>query len=278
MAAKAWAYIRVSTGDQENSIAVQTARIMEAAKRLDINLPTKRVIVDEDVSASIPLKNRPGGRGLWDSMDPGDTLIFLRVDRVFRSTRDAANTIHTWGEKGIRVVIVDLGIDLATAAGRMFFHQLAAFAEFEREMISLRTREVLARLKAQGKKYSQGRPFGWLWGESKRLVPYHEERRVGAVIVGLLDTGHSVRQVCWRLMQTGEMKPVDPSKRYRKPRDPGLKNSWLSLSEIHGLSIATRAGFPIEPRSNMTAAYLREKLTSGSSETPSRDPGDSPCE
>jgi DNA invertase Pin-like site-specific DNA recombinase len=46
---------------------------------------------------------------------------------------DASATVQIWQQRGIRAIIMDLGIDLATPAGRMFFHQLASFAEFERE-------------------------------------------------------------------------------------------------------------------------------------------------
>jgi hypothetical protein len=127
-----WGYVRVSTDEQENSVANQKEKIAEFAAREGLEVAD--IFVDEDVTARIPLRNRPKGRIMWDAMNHGDTVIFNKVDRVFRSVRDAAETVHIWQEKGIRCVIMDLGIDLATPAGRMFFHQLASFAEFEREV------------------------------------------------------------------------------------------------------------------------------------------------
>jgi DNA invertase Pin-like site-specific DNA recombinase len=126
-----YGYVRVSTGDQENSVLNQSERIQELAAKE--GLPLEHVYVDEDVTARIPLKDRPQGRLLWDVLDPGDTVAFNRVDRVFRSVSDASQTVQIWQQRGIRAIIMDLGIDLATPAGRMFFHQLASFAEFERE-------------------------------------------------------------------------------------------------------------------------------------------------
>lgn len=266
-----WAYIRVSKDDQENSIDVQTERVTEAAKRLGLEIDPACIMVDEDVSGGKLLRLRKSGRILWDAMDPGDTLIFLRVDRVFRSMRDAAESIHVWAEKGIRVVITDLGIDLATAAGRMMFHQLAAFAEFEREMISQRTREALQKMKAEGKKYGGVRPLGWVWNGQKRLVPFHAERQVGALIVQMRDQGFSLRRTHWELMRAGISRPPVPGKKNRKATS-GSPIVWLSLSAIHALSVATRLGFPTVPRSSMRSSCLPPKQTSDSDETQQPDP------
>lgn len=177
---KVWGYVRVSTDDQDNSIQNQIERIKEQAAKE--GLPLAMIYVDEAVTGKIPLRNRPQGRLLWDAMNPGDVIVFNKVDRVFRSVRDATDTVHTWLDKGISPVILDLGIDLRTPAGRLFFHQLASFAEFEREMIGQRVREVQSYLRKHGLPRGN-RPYGWQRdrpGKGAQFVPLESERQLAA--------------------------------------------------------------------------------------------------
>jgi DNA invertase Pin-like site-specific DNA recombinase len=260
-----WGYVRVSTDDQENSVENQTEKIKELAAKEGLEIA--QIFTDEDVTARVPLRDRPKGRLLWDSMDPGDTLVFSKVDRVFRSVRDAADTVHCWQERGIRCVIIDLGIDLATPAGRMFFHQLASFAEFEREMIGQRTREIAAYLRKHGRPYGGARPYGWLKqgkGREARYVPCHAERAVAERVASMAAAGHSYRQIGWALMRDRVTKPG------KKPTDRG-KGVWYALSEIHNLAQAARLGFPIVPRSALLAGGTPAKRNECSAGT--RQPG-----
>ena len=246
-----WGYVRVSTDEQENSVANQQEKIAEFAAREGLEVAD--IFVDEDVTARIPLRNRPKGRVLWDAMNTGDTVIFNKVDRVFRSVRDAAETVHIWQEKGIRCVIMDLGIDLATPAGRMFFHQLASFAEFEREMIGQRTREIAAYLRKHGRPFGSARPFGWLrkgTGKDSRYVACEEEREVCFRVLGLLEDGKSYRQIVWALAKDRVTKPG------KKPTDRA-KGVWYCVSEVHGMAQAARLGFPISPRAALQVSAMQ---------------------
>ena len=257
-----WGYVRVSTDDQDNSVQNQKEKIAELAAREKLELA--EVFVDEDVTARIPLRNRPKGRLLWDAMNPGDTLVFNKVDRVFRSVRDAADTVHIWQERGIRCIIMDLGIDLATPAGRMFFHQLASFAEFEREMIGQRTREICAYLKKHGRPVCGARPYGWLRqgkGRSARYVPCESERELARRVARMSDAGQSYRRIGWTLMRERVTKPG------KTHTDRG-KGVWYSLSEIHNLAQAARLGFPIVARSALLADVTPGKQSGCSGGTP----------
>ena len=257
-----WGYVRVSTNDQENSVQNQKEKIAELATREKLELA--EVFVDEDVTARIPLRNRPKGRLLWDAMNPGDTLVFNKVDRVFRSVRDAADTVHTWQERGIRCIIMDLGIDLATPAGRMFFHQLASFAEFEREMTGERTREIAAYLRKHGRPYGGARPYGWVKqgkGRDARYVPCQSEMDLARRVMRMADEGQSYRQIGWALMRERVTKPG------KKHSDRG-KGVWYALSEIHSLAQAARLGFPIVARSALLADVTPGTLSVYSAETP----------
>ena len=88
----------------------------------------------------------------------GDVLMFTRLDRLARSTRDLLNTLAAITERkaGFRS-LGDVWADTTTAHGRLMLTVLGGLAEFERELIRARTAEGRARAKVNGK--SLGRPF-----------------------------------------------------------------------------------------------------------------------
>lgn len=67
----------------------------------------------------------------------GMPVIFPKLDRGFRNTRDALNVLHTLKEKGVSVHSIDLGGDVTgNGVGAIIFTILSAFATFERERIA----------------------------------------------------------------------------------------------------------------------------------------------
>ena len=243
--ARLWGYVRVSTDDQNNSSQNQQEKIRDfAAKEGKIAC----ICVDEDTTGKTPLRVRPQGKMLWDGLESGDTVVFCKQDRAFRSVRDASDTVHTWLDKGVRAVILDLGIDLATPAGRLFFHQLASFSEFERELISQRTRETFAYLARHQRPYGN-RPFGWRRdrpGKGAAFVPLESERELGRRVVQMREGGMSYREICLQLLRERVAKP---GKRWTD-----AKGAQYGLSDIYYLYRAARAGFPIAPRASVPAA------------------------
>lgn len=87
-----------------------------------------------------------------------DGVCIWRLDRWARSTAELILEIKELHDKEIIFKSLSDNIDFSTPAGKLQFHILAAFAEFERNLISERTREGLARAKAKGRKL--GRPHG----------------------------------------------------------------------------------------------------------------------
>jgi DNA invertase Pin-like site-specific DNA recombinase len=242
---KLWGYVRVSTDDQNNSSQDQQARIAEAARQRG---QIACVCVDEDVTGKMPLRNRPQGRLLWDGLERGDTVLFVKHDRAFRSLRDAADTVHIWLEKGITPVFLNLGLDLGRPEGRLFFHQLASFAEFERELISQRVRDTVAYLKSQNRPHGN-RPFGWKRshaGKGATFVPFDQERELGMAVVNLHASGMSYREIALHLMRERVTKP---GKRWTDP-----KGAFYLTSDVHALALATRQGFPIVARASLRAS------------------------
>ncbi len=88
-----------------------------------------------------------------------DAVIVSKLDRFARSSTELILDIKEIVDKGIAFISVGDNLDFGTASGRLHFKILAAFAEFERDLISQRTREGLARVKAQGL-VKLGRPKG----------------------------------------------------------------------------------------------------------------------
>jgi DNA invertase Pin-like site-specific DNA recombinase len=86
----------------------------------------------------------------------GDGLVVAKLDRLSRSIVNAANIIESAQAQGWSLVILDLGVDLTTAAGRMMAMNLVNFAQYERELISERTKAALAAKKRRGERI--GRP------------------------------------------------------------------------------------------------------------------------
>ena len=79
-------------------------------------------------------------------------LVVAKLDRLSRSIINAANIIESAQAQGWSLVILDLGVDLTTAAGRMVAMNLVNFAQYERELIAERTKAALAAKKARGER------------------------------------------------------------------------------------------------------------------------------
>lgn len=148
---RTFAYCRVSTVEQttDNQVA--------AIRGAGYNIEPHRVI-SETISGSVQAMERPAFRSMVEhKLEPGDTLVVLKLDRLGRDNIDVQQTISNLSDSGVKVVSLDLPAhDLASSEGRLLLQMFAAFAEFERNRIRERTQEGLERAKSQGKKL--GRP------------------------------------------------------------------------------------------------------------------------
>lgn len=82
----------------------------------------------------------------------GDQLVVWRLDRLGRSLRDLIDQVTTLEQAGIELVSLQESIDTATPAGQAMFQICGVFAEFERNLISERTKAGLAAARARGRK------------------------------------------------------------------------------------------------------------------------------
>ena len=80
-----------------------------------------------------------------------DTVCVLKLDRWARSSAELSLEVKELIDKGVNFISVRDNLDFTSATGKLQFHILSAFAEFERDLIRERTLDGLARAKAQGK-------------------------------------------------------------------------------------------------------------------------------
>jgi DNA invertase Pin-like site-specific DNA recombinase len=133
-----YGYARVSTDGQ--SVEAQVAALIAAG--------ASRVFREVAGGAKT---DRTQLRRLLNQIDAGDVLMVTRLDRLARSTRDLLNTLAAIGRKeaGFRS-LADTWADTTTPHGRLMLTVLGGLAEFERELIRVRTGEGRARAKARG--------------------------------------------------------------------------------------------------------------------------------
>lgn len=184
---RAIGYIRVSTDKQEVGPEVQAEALAQWATSQATEIDLRR----EDAASGKSLKGRPIlARALADlKAGRADVLVVSKLDRLSRSVADFARILEDAERQGWSVVCLDLSVDTRTVTGRAMAHVVATFAQMERERIGERTREGLAKIKAETGKH-MGRPVV--------LAP-----TTAARIRSLRDEGLSMQSICARLTADG---------------------------------------------------------------------------
>ena len=139
-------YMRVSKADGSQTNALQKDALLAAA------IDPKHLYEDRD---SGRLDGRPGLDAALKALRKGDTLVVWKLDRLGRNLRHLVNTIHDLTQRGIGFKVLTgqgASIDTTKPAGKLVFGIFAALAEFERELISERTKAGLASARARGRK------------------------------------------------------------------------------------------------------------------------------
>lgn len=144
-------YARVSKSDGSQALDLQLDALLAAG----IN---KESIYKDEISGKSD--KRAGLDACVKALRPGDVLIVWKLDRLGRSLKHLVNTVHDLADRQIGFkVLTGQGaeIDTTTASGKLVFGIFAALAEFERELISERTKAGLAAARARGRE--GGRSF-----------------------------------------------------------------------------------------------------------------------
>ena len=193
-----YGYVRVSTLQQANegeSLDTQLRQIQSYSVLKRYDIPLENYITERGVSGSLEFEKRPEGGKLFEQLTSGDVLIFSKLDRAFRNTRNALNTLHELKQRGVSVHFIDLGGDVTNdGIGSVIFTILSAFATFERERIATRIREVKQVQKSDGKFLGGYTRFGYKV-EDARLIPKPEEQLIIREMKDMKRRGMSLRRI-----------------------------------------------------------------------------------
>lgn len=154
-------YARCSTEKQD--LAAQRAALRE----LDVD--EDRIYLDHGLTGTN--RRRPGLDQALAAVRGGDTLVVPKLDRLARSVPDARAIGDSLAERGIALAVGRTVYDPSDPMGKMFFNILATFAEFEVDLLRMRTREGMAIARQKGR--LKGKPPKLTARQQAHLVEQH---------------------------------------------------------------------------------------------------------
>lgn len=176
-------YARVSTEDQ--NLGLQLDALSHAG--------CEQIFQDEGISGAA--KDRRALNDALAALAPGDVLVTWKLDRLGRSLAHLISITTRLEAEGIGFRSLSEAIDTTTASGRLLFHVMGALAEFERALISERTRAGMAAAKARGQHLGRERKVterDALWAHdavlSGRLSPEEVSRTLSISVPTLYRT------------------------------------------------------------------------------------------
>ena len=159
-------YARVSTIDQN----------LDAQKDALLKYGCEKIYYEKASGKNV---ERPQLQKLLSSLREKDVVVVYKLDRLARSLKDLIDLVNELANKKVDFVSISDGIDTSTAVGKLMFHLVGAFAEFERDIISERTKVGLESARARGRK--GGKPKGLSAEAQKkaaRAKVLYDERRL----------------------------------------------------------------------------------------------------
>ena len=197
-------YIRVSTeGQAETGLGLegQRAKIESYCKTYDLNLID--IIIDDGWSAKD--LNRQGIQQVIDRLEDEDIdgIVIATLDRLTRSMRDLHHLLATTFQSN-ELHCVSEKVDTSSASGRLVLNVLMSVAEWEREIISERTKTALAAKKRlnNGESINGTAPYGQQWIEGD-LVTCRAEAETLEIMIELRKQGHTYHFIASTLSTQG---------------------------------------------------------------------------
>lgn len=140
--------------------------------------------------------DRERGKLLLEAMNPGDSLLCSRLERVASSSQEALQLISLFTQRQIALHVVDLGgditdPDLTVSVSRA----VAIFSALEKRRSAERIKGVKHRQKQQGRYLGGSRPFGYMIHDNGRLIENPMEQKVLKRIFELKKEGKSLRAI-----------------------------------------------------------------------------------
>jgi DNA invertase Pin-like site-specific DNA recombinase len=133
-----YGYARVSTLDQD--LTLQKTALKAAGCS----------VIRAEKASGTRRDGRTELQVLLDFVQPGDTLVVTRIDRLARSMKDLQDIVHELKQRGVALRATEQPIDTGTAAGKAFLDMLGVFAEFETNLRRERQLEGIRAAKTKG--------------------------------------------------------------------------------------------------------------------------------
>jgi DNA invertase Pin-like site-specific DNA recombinase len=130
-------YIRTSTDDQLIDRQIDLLRAS-----------CDRLFIEKGVSAV--RRRRPVYERVVKQLQRGDVFVVLALDRAFRSVPDALAELQQLQRRGVGFLSLSQGFDASTPDGKLMFTVIAAMAAWERDTISVRTKQGMAAARRRG--------------------------------------------------------------------------------------------------------------------------------
>lgn len=206
-------YVRVSTEQQASegiSLEAQKGKISAWCELNGYTLAG--LFVDAGISGK-RADNRPELQAALKAVEKcRGVLLVYSLSRLARSTKDTLSISERLEKAGADLVSLSEKIDTTSAAGKMVFRMLAVLAEFERDLISERTKTALQHKRKRGGRMGQI-PFGFrVDTDGDSLVTSVEEQRVISMVRQWRDEGQTLQKIAERLI---EMKVPNKAGRIR---------------------------------------------------------------
>jgi len=188
-------YIRVSTEDQAKqgiSLQAQEEALKNYASALGYEL--FNIYRDEGKSAKDIKGRKEMSKMLEDAENKKFQAIFIyKLDRFSRSLKDLIETIEKLKDWNVDFVSLQDKIETTSASGKLMFHIISAFAEFERNVTGERTKFSMDKKARDGNLVSRA-PFGYKIIE-KKLVPKEDSYIVGEIFQEFLNNDISLTKL-----------------------------------------------------------------------------------
>jgi len=217
----AFRYARVSTFVQANeglSLEFQEESLESFYKmRLQHEFEDGGCYVDKSSASRKEFCQRPSGKALTERLQPGDALIFYRLDRAFRGMKDMVSMYDNWMNQGIRVFFISEGLEIQkdNIVSKLVLDILTGVAAFEAKLIGQRSLEGRLRSRAKGNPVRTVAPpmldwkkKGWKWKKVWNLVVHPRELELCRELFLMHSAGMSYERIYWHCRKHGIMRPA----------------------------------------------------------------------
>ncbi len=115
---------------------------------------------DPDTSGDSDIKSREGGGAMMRFAEPGDCILLVKHDRIFRSMYKFIMAANEWKQQGIAFMALNIPYDYSTPEGELIWHMMMSIAQIERQQAIERTKDAMRYRRRHGLPCNRNAPVG----------------------------------------------------------------------------------------------------------------------